>query len=233
MKVRLGKSAEGSVLMETVLVLPLLLLVFGGLFVLGDVIHGRLHLSTVDRMAAWTPESRFECGHTNIVARTFRFLGLHTALILEKAYSDWYDSGDEKQLRCTEWLDFTGGRAYARTEVPIWAAMANTHNVVNGAANGESLSSTWRYHVRDGVGSPVREYADFDRQYVVRRTPDTIVSADSDQVRTVNAAELGWFSIPLGDWPDGDRGLFFGAKLPSLPYRHPFVRHPVALAVGE
>ena len=125
--------------------------------------------------------------------------------------------------------------ADARVDVPFWAAMANTPAVVWGRPQGEWLSATWRYHAKGASGSGSETYRDWDRQFVVRRTPDSSVAvADKGEfLRTRKAAELGWFTIPLGGWPDGDKGLFFGVSLPALPKRSPFVRHPVALEVGE
>ncbi len=216
--------------METILVLPVLLLLFGGLFVVGDIAHGRLHSLTADRMAAWSAGSRFENGRTNLVSRSFRHLGPHTALTLEKAYADWYPDADGVRPHGTEWLDFTGGRTDARVEVPMWAAVANVHNVVNQRDQGEYLSSVWKLNVKGGTDH-ASDYQEFDRQYVVRRAADS--SIDREFRRTRPAAKLGWFTIPLDDWPDGDKGVFSASSVPKLPSRHPFVRHPAALAVGE
>lgn len=159
----------GSVLMETLFVLPILLMMLGGLFVVCDVIHGRLHLQNVDRISAWSPDSRFEAGSdSNIVSRWSHHIAKHTELVLEKAFTDFYEAGssgasivdywDETSNltginlggsaggrnppRSTEWLDFAGGRAYACVKVPIWAAMVNVHSVTTGSS--DYLTSDWR-----------------------------------------------------------------------------------------
>ena len=76
---------SGSVLMETVIVLPILLLVIGGLFILGDMAHGRLHLTAIDRAAAWGSANRF---YEPQFKSWFGFVPKTTALRIERVKSD-------------------------------------------------------------------------------------------------------------------------------------------------
>ena len=233
------RHRSGSVLMETVLVLPLLVMLFGGLFVLGDILHGRLHLLTVDRAVAWSSSSRFEGGRTNLVSSWFVHLGPHTAFTVEKAVArrhegedddnDWLAwaspfrerGGDGKTLGSTEWLDFVSGHAEGRVDVPMWAAMVNTHAVVNRRPQGEYLASDWRLLAKENG-----DYRDDGRVYVVRRAPDVAKRFD----RTRGAADLAWFAIPLDRWPGGRAG----PRAPDVSIQlKPFTRHSAALAVGE
>ncbi len=250
MKIFFGNE-RGSVLMETVLVLPILLMLFGGLFVMGDILLGRLHLLTVDRGAAWAAGSRFLHGDTNFVSRSFAHVPKHTALVLDKAFVRSYDGGgssDEdwfgsffddgnarrerkKSLASTEWLEVVSGHAWGRVEVPIWAAMVNTHSVVSGGGRGDWLSSQWRLLTKGGAGADASDYLDFGRTYVVRRVRDAALG--DDYRRTREARELGWFSIPLDRWPDDGNRSFAASLVPKLPARPAFSRHETAMAFGD
>lgn len=238
-------SSNGSVLMETILVLPLLLLLFGGIFMVGDILHGRLHLLTIDRVAAWTPESRFETGRKDIFTSWFRHLRWHTALDLEHAYADWYYTGSPPSKSGptgTGWLDFVGGRAYSKVEVPMWVAMANVHNVLYRRPGKEYLSAEWRLHVYeadvdkdsvDGKCHAAGEYQAFNREYVLRRRPESMV--DADFCRTASTLDLDWYGITFDSWPSTDHSALDGSFLFGLEkkLRRPFMRHPAAMAVGE
>lgn len=245
------RGRTGSVLLETVLVLPLLLLLFGGLFIVGDILHGRLHQLTLDRVAAWSPESRFEVGRKDLFRQWFRHLRPHTALRLEQAFTDLYngegtggaDDGGQfddwfacpmpggKSLRGTEWLDVAGGRSYARVDVPMWAAMANTHAVVNGRDRGEWLSSEWRLQVDESPNAHPGTYRSFNRAYIVRRVPDSRLS--DDYVRSRPVTDLEWFAIPLDAWPGDENRSNIGEKVSLVRPRHAFSRHPTAVVYGE
>lgn len=277
MKMGANVSRQGSVLMETVLVLPLLLLVLGGMLMMGDILHGRLHLLTIDRVAAWSPESRFETGRGDIFKSWFRHLERHTALHLEKGFMDFYDEGAARHIvdpgyyidkswmkrsspKGTEWLDFAGGRANARVEVPMWAAMANTHSVV--FQQGDYLSADWRLMTyesdvddrsNDKACHGAGDFKENDRQYVVRRKSDSALVPDGDGLmspdyrRTLPNAvplldtvssrgkSLDWTGIAMGDWPcDPSTTTDFGIiSFIRAQFRSPFSRHPSALAVGE
>lgn len=251
-------SKSGSVLLETLLVLPLLLLLVGGLFMIGDILHGRLHLLTAERVAAWSTNSRFEVGRKDIFESWFKHLDRHTALKLERAYADWYETDESKEEdwfdiegelgnlrsktstppRGTSWLDFVGGRADGVVEVPIWAAMANTHNVMfNNGYFYDSLSCEWRLNVYDEDGDDSQsnsgEYKTYNRQYVLRRTPDTFV--EEDFRRNVSMEDINWIDIAVGDWPcsRSRSGLIEMPAILINRLRRPFSRHPVAMAVGE
>lgn len=257
---------SGSVLMETLFVLPILLMMLGGLFVAGDVIHGRLHLQNVDRISAWSPDSRFEHGSTNIVTRWSRHIAKHTETIIEKAFTDYYESGSSSASlvdywdetsnltginlggsaggknppRSTEWLDFAGGRAYARVKVPIWAAMVNVHSVTTGSS--DFLTSDWRlmtYEHNVDEGSADRachaagDYREFNRQYLVRRKYGGYI--DKDLRRNQDIIDIDWFGTALAEWPcSAKRSSAFGFLTSlDMKVRRAFSRHPAALAVGE
>ena len=51
-------AERGSVLMETILAIPLFIAFFSGIFVLGDLMLGRNRLTAADRFAVWLTGSR-------------------------------------------------------------------------------------------------------------------------------------------------------------------------------
>ncbi len=53
-------STEGSILMETILVLPLFIAVFSGVFLVGDLAISRARLHASDRAAAWNAGNRHQ-----------------------------------------------------------------------------------------------------------------------------------------------------------------------------
>ncbi len=57
----LAGDAGGSVLMETVLAIPLFLVLIGGIFWLGELMLAKHQLAAADRFAAWNAGNR----HTN------------------------------------------------------------------------------------------------------------------------------------------------------------------------
>ncbi len=55
---RLASDADGSVLMETVLAIPLFLVLIGGIFWLGELMLAKHQLTAADRFAAWNAGNR-------------------------------------------------------------------------------------------------------------------------------------------------------------------------------
>jgi len=55
-----GRGRRGSILLETVLVIPLYMILLGGIFWLGDLILARQQLVTADRYVAWNKGMRHD-----------------------------------------------------------------------------------------------------------------------------------------------------------------------------
>ncbi len=60
--VRLAAGERGSVLMETVIAIPLYIVLIGGMFWLGDLLLAKHKLVTADRYAAWNAGNRHAGG---------------------------------------------------------------------------------------------------------------------------------------------------------------------------
>ena len=230
---------SGSVLMETVIVLPLLLLLFGGLFVLGDLAHGRLHLLAVDRAAAWSSANRFAeptfRSWFAFVPRTsaLRIERIRSADIADAMRTDLASTTNatpdvRAKLRGTAWTGFYGGWTHAAARVPTWAATANAHNSLFGGAEADRLPPVRRYFIHsvdDDAGNKAGDWRDDPRAYVIHRRPvvDEVFS------RTARASDLRWTAVVGDPWPGTGASTGLSASSPGVAFR----RHPYVLLVGE
>lgn len=238
-----GSSAplrSGSVLMETLLVLPVLLLVFGGLFILGDMAHARMHLGLVDRAAAWSAGGRFA---EPSFREWFAYVGQTSALRPEyvkagQPRAATHERGSEGEERArldmprgNHWLGFHAGYAHAKAAIPFWVGMANAHSTVFGGPEEERFADERRFYVYDRdvkeAGRSAGDYREFGRAFAVHRIP--VDEGTGTWSRAAPAVNLAWQSVVGDRWCGTDVSSGIDASAPGVAFR----RHPLALFLGE
>ena len=232
---------SGSVLMETVIVLPILLLVIGGLFILGDMAHGRLHLTAIDRAAAWGSANRF---YEPQFKSWFGFVPKTTALRIERVKSDEIlaDFRDTKGERAAKesmlhgngWLGFYGGYGHAKVAVPFWYGSANAHSIMFGGPEEERFKEEYRlftYSEADVEGAEGKkkagDYREFGRSFVLHRRPMARGTNVFD--RTSEVKDLAWLTIVGDSWCGSGASLGLNGRAAGRNFH----RHPYAILVGE
>ncbi len=231
------RRSDGSVLMETVLVLPLLLLMLGGLFILGDIAHGRLHLGTVDRAVAWSSANRFS---EPSFRSWFAYVPETSALRVERVRAGELDaSTNAPALRGNRWLGVYAGYANARVDVPFWVGMANAHANLFRRPDDERLPSSWTLFPNEEESDETDEsdesddegersaYRELGRSFVVHRR--NVAAVSNALYRAQPVQNLSWQSVVGDDWC----GLAPARGLAGSPPGTGFRRHPFALFVGE
>lgn len=113
------KNADsGSVLMETVLVIPLFIAFFSGIFVLGDLMLGRNRLTAADRYAVWLAGCRFADQGDDAVRQdaSLGFFG-------DGAFADGtrLQSFKSESSRVT-WYAVVRGASELKITLPAWAS---------------------------------------------------------------------------------------------------------------
>lgn len=235
------RSSAGSVLLETLFVLPILLLLFGGLFVLGDLAHSRLHLEAVDRGAAWGSNSRFS---EPVFREWFRYAAQTSALRLERVKSGrpravTHERGSQGEERArldmprgNHWLGFYAGYAHAKASIPFWVGMANAHSTLFGGPEEDRFADERRLHVyeEDVPGTDIKagDYREFGRAFAVHRAPG-VSGASNVWSRHVPAQNLAWQAVVGDRWCGTDVSSGVSPHAPGSSFR----RHPIALFLGE
>ena len=116
------KSAQGSVMLEFCLVLPIYLLLFGGTFLTFDITMGRLHLQEANRNLAWLQNDRYDTdseekiNHELYKSAVSYFESRNS---LESTMSDepmWWNENSKAEKYIAE-----KNKRNSRPELPKWA----------------------------------------------------------------------------------------------------------------
>jgi len=171
---------RGSVLMETVLVIPLYLLLLGGLFIVGDIMLARFHLSAVERTYAWRGGNRFP-GANNLRPAVLEMMPeKHLVQGQTFVFQIKTANGQEHENQLAQYV---GARAAAKVLVPFWIGMANTAQAINPNDTEEPHFKS-EYDLYNG--------AEFFRSHLVRRKiqdpPET--EGSDDRLREAQADKL-------------------------------------------
>lgn len=111
--------------METIIVLPLYLILLGGIFMVGDTMLGRFVLQVSGRYEAWATHTLVELPRTVSV---FEFAEVEPAFHLGKdgessPYSTGFLIDDGSRANGNRWAYARIGRTRGTVGVPFWAAM--------------------------------------------------------------------------------------------------------------
>lgn len=173
-----GRS--GVILMETILVLPILLMLLGGMFVAGDLMMGRLVAQEMDRSLAWRAKDRF--GPSPFERDAFvHVIGPH-GITEEPGLFAFEATGSGMGNR---WSSVFAGRSDVRLDLPWWVALVNTQDAVMGdPAHPDRMESSFKLN-SDDAG-----FTKAARSYVFRRREDS-----NGGERSAKASGLAWLGI--------------------------------------
>lgn len=210
----------GSILMETILVLPLLLMLLGGMFLLGDLALGRLVTQDAGRYEAWSTCAKVELPESADVfkfAETERFFGF------EKFYSTGTDFSENKRATGNSWGWGRMGYAVSKSELPLWSAWVNVqHDVMS--QNGDRMESEFELHGEDSIFAPSFDYH--------RIAPEIAESVDYDMEiynRGAEAAEVEETVIAM----DAHFAIEDEARGDAHGGRTPYARNPLLAGLAE
>lgn len=149
---------DGVILMETLLVLPLLLMLLGGMFLLGDLVLGRIVLQDAGRHEAWLTHCTRMYPSTK---DSFKFAESDHVFKLTKAESKGFRPSDGGVAGGNSWGWGRSGYAAAKSELPLWTALINTqHDVMN--QEGERMGSEFKMHDDDSLFAQSFDYHRID-----------------------------------------------------------------------
>lgn len=144
--------------METLLVLPILLMLLGGLFVVGDLIMGRLLAHEMDRTLAWRANDRFSSSafdenafsHVTEFYRLRGMPGLFAFKVTDSEMNNY-------------WSSVFSGRSDVEAHCPWWVALINTQDAVMGdPSHPNRMEDDFKLNSVDG------DFAQAARAYVLR-----------------------------------------------------------------
>lgn len=120
------RGEKGSVLLETVLAIPLFIAFFSGILVLGELELGRNRLTAADRCALWFRACRFS-GADDGAAKS----EMSSAFFRDGAFADGTAIGEFRSRRnAVRWYALFQGRAKLKMELPAWAAGSRKGGIV-------------------------------------------------------------------------------------------------------
>ena len=111
-------AEQGSILMETILVIPLFIAFFSGIFVLGDLMLGRNRLTAADRFAVWLAGCRFADTGDDEVRSTASEGFFGSGEFAEGTQLRSFKSRKER----VNWYSLVRGTGELKITLPVWAA---------------------------------------------------------------------------------------------------------------
>lgn len=187
-----ARGRRGTVLMETVLAIPIFMVMLGGIFWIGDLTVTRQQLLAADRYVAWNKGLRYDdrgAVDADTVHRLF--------------FSDKYGVKSETHpptVRSAEvsatydWSQEARGQVSARVRMPDWVfAMINVMNIHYGSSDWLADATTVFGREREG-----------DRHVVLMRTK---AEAQAGYIRNKygvkNSGEVStkWKELAAEKWP--------------------------------
>lgn len=110
-------TERGSVLMETILVIPLYIAFFSGIYLLGDLELGRNRLTAADRFAVWLSGSRYEQKDDDAVKNNASKTFFPDGEFAEGTKVESFASHKTK----VDWYSVVRGAAKLKMVLPVWA----------------------------------------------------------------------------------------------------------------
>lgn len=177
---------RGSILMETVLVIPLYLVVLSGIFWVGDLALLRSKSTFFDRFAAWSSGNRFANASQSGIQSN-----------LEQNFLQASQVGDQKVDRVNTatrsssvWSAIAGGAATVSVEPPVWTQGWRRAGVTMMESDAAELQRT---SLRS------REVEDSFLHRALMRTDDTY--RDKAKPRAL-AEKMEWLTrVYMAQWP--------------------------------
>lgn len=223
------RSREGSLLAETLLVLPLYLALLGGLFVVGDLLLARIRGGVLDRTAAWVgrqggtvPPGMSLAAHHKVwegvdggaagwvgmklgdpengTVAPLRSWGVRPA--------DTSDAAAESggvPTQGNRWCGFYQGVSFVSAGVPFWVRLFDVGQAVHPENGDRPTASLYRIHP-DHPGWTVSsdENARFGRVYVFTRRNAAMQDPPPNRcvsIKSLQEPNGGYADIVLDGWP--------------------------------
>jgi len=157
-------AAHGSVLMETILVIPLFIAFFSGIFVLGDLMLGRNRLTAADRFAVWLAGCRFADMGDDEVRSTASDGFFGNGMFADGTKLQSFKSRKER----VSWYSLVRGTGELKITLPVWAAGSRKSAILILADVG-TMPDT---ELWDNVSFKAREVADEAHSVLMRAQYD-------------------------------------------------------------
>jgi len=179
-------NSRGSILMETVLVIPLYLVILSGIFWVGDLALLRSKSTFFDRVAAWSAGNRFAQGSQS---------GIKSSL--EQDFLQQSQVGDQQveKVRTTKgsspaWSGIAGAATTVALEPPVWTQGWRRVGVAMMEKEVDELKKT---------SFRSREIDDDYLHRTIMRTTDSY----RDKVKSRALGEqMAWLNrVYMGSWP--------------------------------
>ena len=153
---------RGSILMETLLVIPLYIAFFSGIYLLGDLGIGRARLTAADRFSVWTAGCRHEQKDDEAVKKKATNAFFPRGDFAEGTKIDSFRSGKTE----VNWYALIQGAASLKIVLPVWAVQCRKGALRLMADIGTKPDeSTW-----DNVSFRARDVEESDTHSVLMRT---------------------------------------------------------------
>ncbi len=198
--------------METILVLPLYLMLLGGMFVIGELLLGRYLAHDIDRALAWRAKDRF--GPTAFDDTVFGYAtgpnGIFPKIrmLARRKRSGYWQN---------RWLATFGGRADVKVDTPWWSVFVNVQGVMTGKPPSEDFEEVFLLNSHDGA------FLDEPRAWVCRRKRDYTPRRDAP------AVSLNWNAIAFDHFPGTEASVGSDPGAIVIP---DFKRCPLAIIVS-
>ena len=217
---KLISNSKGSILMEAVIVMPLYMLLFGGMMLIGDMVLGGVNLYDSNRMLAWMAMDRFGIDDNFLVQQAqkgFEFTGENSITSSngdpvwkfdesQKAKAYWagiYNQGGSEYVTSNTYLAlFKGAMPLKMNKIPmLYQGLLAVNDVMNrpdkvkNAENGQDEGLLYKTVFDLGKD-------EWFAHYVVKRQPRP--EKDAAPPRDLCAAELvvtnSWIDIIGDNW---------------------------------
>ncbi|MBR1837546.1 MAG: hypothetical protein IJ783_09690 [Kiritimatiellae bacterium] len=257
---RADRGVSGSLLAETLLVLPVYLMLLGGLFVVGDILLARIRGGVLDRTAAWLRPGG-ALGNHGIAQHHRVWEGTDSAF-------GWYGMklGDPKDSSVApvrswgvslddnssvgesqaavptvgnRWAGFYQGVSFVSAGVPFWVSWLDSQRLVHPRtdSDGDATPSVLRIHP-DHPGWKISgdEDARFGRSYVFTRRNKNMKNAPPERSAPIREEgkglrkEDGGFMDIVFDTWAGVSGV---VDFPGLPIPDEYVRNAAMKTIAE
>ena len=213
--------------METLLVLPIFIMLLGGRFVIGDLALARIRGGVLDRTAAWLrpggtvpPGTTIAAHHRyweGVNAGSFGWYGMKLGDPSNASISpiqswgvqpeDTADAGSAENgvpTHGNSWCGFYQGVSFVSAGVPFWVPLLDVAKSVYEDKNGEPRSpSLYRIHP-DHPGWITGADPQFGRKYVFSRRNAAMEDPPPERCATIEGLqeeEGGYQDIILDSWP--------------------------------
>ena len=190
------RAERGSILMETILTIPLFIAFFSGIFVLGEMELGRNRLTAADRCALWYRACRWADADDDSAKDE-----ISQALFEDGAFADKTKLAKfRSRQNSANWYGLFRGTAELTLELPVWAA--GTRKSVIELLGGEDLDKNkWddlSFKARETGSDPTHSVL-MRRDYSEReKKPQVLSSTWMNEYRTPYLTREGG----LSDIPD-------------------------------